>query len=312
MVRAVTPELTSLRLLVAVERLGSLGQAARVEGISQPAASKRIAVLERTLDVLLIERTARGSTLTPEGLVVANWSRRVLETIDHLVGAVAPMRRSVKSDLRVAASMTIAEYLLPGWLSKLRAADADLHVGLRVANSRKVQTLVLEGEVDIGFVESPGLDRRLTSRCVAHDRLAVVVAPDHPWARRRRPLRREDLAGIPFVVREPGSGTRETLDRILGQHSTEPLLELGSNAAVKGAVLAGGGVTALSVLAISGELKTRQLIEVPTKGVDLRRKLYAVWPKGSKLPEPSLILLKHASNELAETRPHSRRDPESG
>lgn len=297
------PDLDSLRLLVDIESSGSLGGAARSAGISQPAASKRIAVLERQLGMPLVVRTARGSRLTTEGQVVTDWARRVLETVDQMLGAAASLRKGGDSELRVAASMTIAEHLIPRWLSTMRKAHPELHVGLRVANSEQVQSLVLSGEVDVGFVEGPSIDRRLASQQVATDRLAVVVAPDHGWACRPRPLRRDQLVATSLVVRERGSGTRATLDRLLrGIERPEPLLELGSNEAVKGAVIAGAGVAVLSVLAVRGDLDAGRLVEVTVQDADLVRKLSAVWPRTRKPRDPTLWLLQTAMSSGASVR----------
>ncbi len=290
------PELASLRLLVAVGRHGSLGMAARHEGISQPAASKRIAHLERSFDMPLVRRSPRGSRLTAQGQVVADWARRVLDNVDHMLGAVASLRADDQTDLRAAASMTIAEHLVPTWLHQLRTQNPNLHVGLHVANSQQVQRDLLAGEADIGFVETPTIDPRVASRTIGHDRLVIVVAPGHPWATRRRALSRHELARTPLVVREPGSGTRETLDQLLADRDRcTPLLELGSNAAVKGAVLAGAGPAALSRLAVSAELDTGRLVEVRTTQMDLARRLKAIWSRANPLTGPSSALLRIAT-----------------
>lgn len=293
------PELLSLRLLIDVGSLGSLGRAARAQGISQPAASKRLALLERELGLPLVLRTVGGSELTSQGRIVADWSHRVLETVDHLLGAAASLRTEAGSDLHIAASMTIAEHLIPGWLYKMRLAHPKLHVGLKVANSEQVQRLVLNGSADIGFVEGPSVDSRLTSTQVAADRLAVVVAPEHPWAAQPAPLRRDQLLAGPLVAREAGSGTRLTLDHVLRDEHARPLMELGSNAAVKGAVMAGAGAAVLSVLAVADDIAAGRLIEVQVEGVDLSRKLVAVWPRGNKLSDSSSWLLSAAAGGAA-------------
>ncbi len=295
MSRPPQPDLESLRLLVDIETSGSLGGAARQAGISQPAASKRLTTLERQLGVPLVVRTARGSQLTTEGRVVADWARRIFGTIDQMLSTVGSLRAGGESEISVAASLTIAEHLIPGWLSQLRRAHPELHVGLRVANSQQVQALLLDGKADLGFVEGPSIDRRLASRQVAADRLAVVVAPDHPWAARTRPLRRDQLLAAPLVVREPGSGTRATLDRLLGGvDHPEPLLELGSNEAVKGAVIAGAGAAVLSVLAVRADLDGGRLVEVRVRDADLTRKLCAVWPRSRTPKDPASWLLQTA------------------
>jgi DNA-binding transcriptional LysR family regulator len=206
---------------------------------------------------------------------------------------VASLRKDVGSDLRVAASMTIAEHLMPSWLSEMRNAHPGMHVGLSVANSEQVQSLVLAGEVDVGFVEGPSINRNLASRQVAADRLAVVVAPDHPWARRKRAVHWEELLTTPLVVRERGSGTRATLDRLLqGEEHPEPVLELGSNEAVKGAVAAGAGVAVLSVLAVKADLAAGRLVELRIEGADFDRKLSAVWPRSIPPRDPVTWLLR--------------------
>lgn len=290
-------DLVSLRLLQRIGVVGSITEASRLEGLSQPAASKRLASLERSLGVSLLERSPAGSQLTPEGRVVADWADRVFQTIDRMLDAVTSMRVQVSPDLRVASSMTIAEHLVPRWLSALRVRSPGLHVGLKVANSHDVQRLVLDDEADIGLVESSTLDSSLEARVIGDDRLAVVVSPGHPWARRSSPLDPDDLARAQLIVRERGSGTRETLDRLLLSRSpTAPLLELGSNAAVKGAVMAGVGPAVLSIRAVQEELRAGQLHEVAVTGIDLSRPLFAVWPRGRALGAASRTLLSIAGN----------------
>lgn len=292
------PDLESLRLLVLVGRSGSLNRAAVELGISQPAASKRMSALERKLGVTLVERSTHGSVLTAAGRVVAEWTQRIVDDLDAMLASVEAMRTESDGQLRIAASMTIAEHLAPAWIRSLRAADPMLRVSLNVTNSDQVAELVRSGTVDLGFVETPDVPPGLTARQIASDRLVVVTAPDHPWARRRRPLEAEDLARTPLVVREPGSGTRETVDRLLAG-ATEadrvaPMLELGSTAAVRSAVLAGAGPAVLSHLAVAQELADRRLVEIPTRGIDLQRRLRAVWRSGLRLGTPAVALMRIA------------------
>ncbi|MBE1558648.1 LysR family transcriptional regulator [Nonomuraea africana] len=290
------PDLESLQLLVDVGELGSLGQAARAAGIAQPSASKRIARLERRLGVPLLERTPRGSALTAEGRMVAGWAAHVLAAARELMRGVEAVRQGEAAQLHVAASMTVAEYLVPRWLGELQAREPDIQVGLDVMNSTDVAARVLGEKVELGFVEGPTVPDGLASRVVATDRLVVVVGPAHPWARRRTVLRVAELAATPLVVREPGSGTRETLDlAFAGQHVASPRLELGSNAAVKGAAQAGAAPAVLSGHAVEAELATGRLVEVPLAGLNLVRSLRAVWRRGRTLTGPAATLLAIAS-----------------
>jgi DNA-binding transcriptional LysR family regulator len=293
-----TPDLASLRLLVLVGELGSIGRAAAKLSIAQPSASKRLAMLERQLGLALVDRTRRGSALTPDGRVVTDWARRVLDELNVLVIGAEAMRTRREAELRVAASLTVAEHLAPGWIGELRRARPDLYVGLTVTNSSNVCDLIRSGEVDMGFVESPTVPKELSARRVAADRLAVVVVPHHPWARRRRPLGAADVAATALVVREHGSGTRETLERALRRAKVDelkPVAELGSTTAVRGAVLEGAGPAVLSVLAVDADLAEGRLVEVAVEGLDLRRQL----PGGRRLIGSAAELLAVALRGFA-------------
>jgi DNA-binding transcriptional LysR family regulator len=289
-----SPDVESLRLLVLVGELGSLSRAAGALRIAQPSASKRLATLERVLGLSLVDRTRRGSVLTPAGVVVAGWARRVLDELDALVTGTEALRTERDAELRVAASMTVAEYLAPAWIGDLRRGQPTLYVALQVTNSERVAELVLAGEVDVGFIESPAVPAGLAARRVATDRLVVVVAPSHPWARRRRPLAVAELAATPLVVREHGSGTRDTVVRALtgaGVRLAVPVVELGSTAAVRGAVLAGTGPAVISELAVVTELADGRLVRVEVAGLTFDRILRAVWPAGRRLTGPAAELL---------------------
>ncbi|NEA28242.1 LysR family transcriptional regulator, partial [Actinomadura bangladeshensis] len=191
------PDIDSLRLLVLVAERGSLTAAAGELRISQPSASKRLSRLERRLGVRLVDRTRRGSSLTPAGTLVTGWARRVLDALNALADGVEALRREHTGNLTVAASLTVAEHLLPAWIGELRRADPDLRVGMQVTNSAHVCELARQGEVDIGFIESPGRPAGLRSRTVARDRLVLVAPPGHRWTRRRRPVPAAEVAATP-------------------------------------------------------------------------------------------------------------------
>ncbi|MFK0251668.1 LysR family transcriptional regulator [Amycolatopsis azurea] len=288
------PDLDSLRLLVLVDELGSIGQAAASLGIAQPSASKRLSTVERRLGLVLVDRTRRGSALTPDGRVIAGWASRVLSELDGLLDGAEALRTQHEAQLRIAASMTLAEYLVPGWIGELKRGDPGLYLGLEVTNSDQAAELAREGKVDLGFVESPGPLPGLSTRRVATDRLVLVVPVSHPWARKRRPVTAAELAITPLVVREPGSGTRETVDAALrkaGVGPAKPLLELGSASAVGNAVIAGAGPAVISELAIVRDVAESRLVPVAVEGVDFGRELRAVWPAGRRLAGPAAALL---------------------
>ncbi|MCX5241747.1 LysR family transcriptional regulator [Streptomyces prunicolor] len=284
------PDLGALELLLAVARLGSLGGAARELGITQPAASSRIRSMERQLGVALVDRSPRGSTLTDAGALVTDWARRVVEAAAAFDAGAQALRHRRDSRLRVAASMTIAEYLLPGWLLALRSQRPDTAVSLLAGNSTTVAERLLADEADLGFVEGLSVPAGLDSTVIAHDHLIVVTAPTHPWARRQRPVPAAELATTPLILREKGSGTRQVLDAALGGLA-RPLIELSSTTAVKASVVSGAGPAVLSELAVGEELSMRRLVRIPVEGVTLARDLRAVWPTGHRPTGPARELL---------------------
>ncbi len=297
------PELGALEVLVAVARTGSLNTAARELGVSQQAVSARIASLESITGVQLLTRSTHGSTATPAGRLVVEWADRLLQVAAEVDAGLASLRHESRRRVRVSASLTVAEYLLPGWLVSLQAQAQRRgltapQVVLTATNSDLVLDHVRAGSAQLGFVEGPRVPRGVRSRVVAHDELVVVVGAGHPWARLRKPLRAAQLAGTALVSREPGSGTREFLRAALhdatGAQPAEPALELSTTSAVRAAVLAGAGAAVLSRLAVSDDIAAGRLAAVPVDDLDLRRALRAVW-LGARTPPAGAVrdLLAH-------------------
>jgi DNA-binding transcriptional LysR family regulator len=299
-------DLTGFDLLLSVARLGSLGRAAAEHGISQPAASARMRQLEGQLGLALIERSPRGSTLTPAGALVADWAQAAVEAAAALDAGASALRREHDSRLRIAASLTIAEYLLPRWLTALRAADPGTAVALSAVNSEQVGQALLAGAADIGFVEGPRAPDGLRSGPVGHDTLTVVAAPSHKWARRRSGVPASELAQTPLVIREAGSGTRGFFEHALrvqaGLEHVPPVAELSSTTAIKAAVAAGAGPAVLSSLAVAAELSAGTLRAVTITGLDLNRTLRVVWAAGRRLDGPARDLYAIAARSSRRPR----------
>jgi DNA-binding transcriptional LysR family regulator len=297
------PDLASLDLLVSVGELGSISAAAAAHGVTQPAASMRLRSLERVLQIRLLERESRGAHLTPAGVAVAEWSATVLQDMRTLLAGATALRADRTSQLRLAASLTVAEYLLPRWLQQLAADAPATRVSLEMGNTTHVAELVGRGQVDLGFMEGPRPPGRLRSRELLADELVIVVAPGHPWTRRRRPVSAQQLAATPLVLREPGSGTREVLTEALASRGLVPTaaMELGSTTAIKAAVMAGRAPAVVSARAVGPELQRGQLVEVRAEDLHLERTIRAVWQPSRALPGEATRLVAIAG------RPEERR-----
>jgi molybdate transport repressor ModE-like protein len=289
------PDLAALEVLLGVARTGSLNSAAQQIGVSQQAVSARIRAMEAQTGVTLVRRTPRGSSLTAEGAVIAEWAARLLDVAAELDAGIAALRTDRRSRLRVSSSSTIAEQLLPTWLASFRAAagrpgGTPPDVVLTAVNTETVIGHVAEGTADLGFIEGPQRPSGMRSRVIGYDRLAVIVAPGHAWTRRRSGISAAELASTPLVSREGGSGTRDTLAAALtaalgpGYAQAPAALSLSTTAAVRAAVLAAASPAVISELAVGEDLATGRLVEVQAPELDLRRTLRVIWVGGPNPP----------------------------
>lgn len=305
------PELRALELLLVLARTGSLGTAAGELGISQQAASSRMRTMEALIGEPLISRSKRGSDLTETGELVAQWARKVIAAAEELDAGVTAIRTDRSAHLDVAASLTIAEHLLPGWLVAMRTAQTKngrqpTEITMIATNTAKVVEMVRAGVVELGFVEGPEAPHGLRRRRVGVDELVVVVGPDHPWARRRgRKVSADELGQTPWVLRERGSGTRTVLERALAKYpALVAALELSSTAAVRSAVAAGAGPAALGAHAVRDDLATGRLVAVEVVGLNLKRVLHAVWLGGPAPAEGPARDLVSLAARTATRSPH--------
>jgi DNA-binding transcriptional LysR family regulator len=302
------PDLAAFEVLLAVAKAGSLGAAGREVGLTQQAVSARMASIEARTGVRLAVRTPRGSQLIPAGVVVAEWADPLLGVAQHVDAGLASLREGSRAQVKVVASLTIAEQLMPRWLVSMRAAatrrgTSAPQVILTASNSDHVISAVRDGAADLGFIESPAVARGLRSRVVAHDELVVIVPPEHKWARRSRAVTASELSQTPLVTREPGSGTRDSLTAALSQALTDstqqasPVLELSTASAVRAAVLAGAGPAVMSRLAVADDLAAGRLRAVDVLDLDLRRNLRAIWVGGRTPPAGAIRdLLSHITS----------------
>jgi DNA-binding transcriptional LysR family regulator len=299
-------DLGALRALREVGRHGSIAAAAAVLGVSQQALSARMRTLERAMGVTLLARSPTGSHLTEQGRLIVGWAEDVLDAADRLEAGLRSIRSGVSHRLAIAASQTIAEHLVPHWLVELRNIEqararqapdyAPTVVELTVANSTRVVELVRDVKVRLGFIETPHLPAGLVTAHLRDDEMLVVTAPGHSWARRRRPLPLAEIAATPLVMREAGSGTRDTLtDHLAAQHpplSARVAMELGTSAAVRSAIAEGVGPGVLSRLAVRDDLVLGRLVAIEVAGPPLIRQLTAVWrPDLDPLPPEGARLL---------------------
>jgi DNA-binding transcriptional LysR family regulator len=263
-----------LAAFAAAVETGSVQGAAEALDLTQSATTKRIQALERRLGVGLLHRGRHGVRPTEEGMALYPEARRGLDALAQAEQAVAGARAA--RPLRIAASHTIGEALLPTWLTAFRAELPGVHPQVDVVNSTGAIAQVREGGADVGFVE--GLDPldEFETKVVARDEIVLAVAAGHRWAHRRA-VNPKELAGGRWISRESGSGMRAVAAAALAERGVElkPDLSLASLEGVKRS-LAAGGFALISNLALEPDLGAGRLVTVPLKDLKIERSLTAI------------------------------------
>lgn len=252
-------KLRSLQAFCAAVEEKTISGAARRMYLSQPSVSEKVAELEREARVKLLERSRQGVSPTAEGELVYKHGRKALDEITVLEQVLRDFRGKQEAMLRFAASSTLGEHLLPEWLRSFRRQRPETILELFVGNTKEVVDLVKEAKVAFGVIEGEESHPPLECLPLLDDELVVVVAPDHPWAKRRICV--EDLSGEPFVSREEGSGTRKIVEHSLEKMgvSLNVKTEISSTSGIKEAVEAGLGFSIVSRAALRLELRTGTL-----------------------------------------------------
>lgn len=263
-----------LAAFVAAVEAGTVQGAADALRLTQSAVSKRLKALEQRVGQPLLVRTSAGVQLTGAG-------RRLYPEAKGALGALAAAEIAVRGDqldpvLRVAASHTIGEFLLPGWLAGFRAAEQGVAAEVEIVNSPGVLAAVRERRAEVGCVEGTDALDDVESMRLLRDEIVVVVAPGHRWATSAE-VPAVALIDEPFSTRETGSGTRAVATERLQRAGVDlrPVLQVASTQSLKRAVLQ-GGFTLLSRLAVEEEVRAGTLAALRLAGVDMGRELHAV------------------------------------
>lgn len=258
--------LEQLRVFVAVAERQHVTQAASSLHIAQSAVSAAIAALEARHGTKLFHRVGRGIELTEAGALFLVEARGVLGRAAAAELVLSELGGLKRGTLSIRASQTIASYWLPRHLVAFRRAYPGIEIQLGVGNTAEVAAAIHSGAAELGFVEGTVSDPALSVTRVGRDLLVLVVAPDHAWADGAR-VDAAALAGAEWVLREPGSGTRSMFEAALQGFGIDPTrlrvaLELPSNEAVRAAVEAGMGATALSASVAAPSLEAGLLNKV--------------------------------------------------
>ena len=280
--------LRQLATFLELARSGSVRAAAERLFVTQPAVSAVVGSLQRELGVALVARDGRGVRLTAAGEVLADYARRVQGLLGE--AAIATAGAAAGTRVRLGAVTTAGEHILPVAIASFRARHRDAEVSLEVANRAQVWERLLAHEVDLVVAGRPPDNRGLCSRAVRPNELVIVAAPETVSGSPRS----HSLADTTWLLREPGSGTRATVEQYLAAHGLAPsTLTLGSNGAVREAVAVGLGITLMSRDAVVSDLASGRLVVVEAAGVPLQREWHLVTRDETPLPGAAGLFAEH-------------------
>lgn len=286
--------LRQLRLLLALADHGTVTAAARAEGVTQPALSQSLRALERRLGVGLVQRSGRRLILTAAAQTAVEYARRIIRLADEAEAALGEMAGLRRGTLTVGASTIPGTYLLPALLGAFRLRHPEIQLGLRIGDTQEVADWVRRGAVDFGVIGETRQPTGLTVTPFYRDELVVIAPKRHPLALRRS-IDARTLAQTPLILREPGSSTRETLERALAAAGFAPavLFELGGTEAILQAVAAGLGASVVSQLAVQAGHRPRAMRVRRVTRLDLTRFLAVVThPDARPGPAAAVLLAK--------------------
>ncbi len=263
--------LRQLKVFISITQEGSITAAAEKLFLTKSAISMALAELERQLDRKLFDRANKQLLLNEQG-------RRLLPLADELLDRADAISQifegedSTNGNLRIGSSYTIGNHLLPTLLGDFRKATGYLHQSLSLFNSSKICQMLLDFELDLGFIEAKTNDSRLVTEPWMADEMVVVCATNQ-CAREICPVQLSDLENKPWILREPGSGTREYFLREIGSNleTWTEVFELNSSTAIVNAVVAGLGYSLLSRRCVAHAVAERKLNIVPLKRKMIRQ-----------------------------------------
>ncbi len=264
----------NLRVFCLVVDEGSISQAARLSYVSQPAVTRQIRQLENFYGTLLFDRTEGKLTVTETGKMLYPFAKAIIEDFDRSKEIILQATGEYNSSLRVGASLTIGEFLLPSLLGRFKKQTPDIKITLTIRNTPGILEDLTNDVIDIAMVEGIVEDKSFNVEKFADDELILVYPSDHHW-KDRSEINIEELANERMIWRESLSGTRLVVENALKEYGVlekiESYMEIGSTQAIKSAVEAGLGISILPRLTVARELEQGVLQEMRIKDVHIKR-----------------------------------------
>ena len=280
---------------------GSFSRAAKRVFLTQPSLTKHIKNLEEAVNAKIVNRENMGISLTPAGKILYDYARRMLKLRDEAKEKILRAKDNESGNIFVSASTIPATYILPYLLNEFHKLFPDIHAYVQANDSEETLGMILNNQAEIGFIGKKTLNKRLNVEPLWKDTLVLAMPGDHPW-RKKDYVILDEVSKEPYIIREMGSATREIMEEYLLKNTDKNLskfnivCEMGSSESVKEAIIAGLGVSILSIHAVKRELKQGTLIETPIKGCTIQRYFYLIYKKQLSLMHHHKLFLKFVTS----------------
>ncbi len=280
--------LHQLRIFLAVARHGSFARAAEALHLSPPTLSLQVKQLADTVGQPLFEQLGKKIYLTSAGHTLAEACQDIDNRLETLSQDLAALQGIERGSLKIAI-LTTVKYTVPKLLGGFCAAHPGIDVAMFVGNRESLLQRLAANEDDLCIMGQPPEHMDVVCEAFADNPLVLVAPPDHPLVGQRQ-ISPQRLAQEPFILREPGSGTRLTAERFFSAQgiALKNRLEVGSNEAIKQTVAGGLGLAVLSATTVVSELALKELVQLDVQGFPLIRRWLVVYPKGKKLSAAAL------------------------
>ena len=285
-------DLELLHSLVEAARRGSITAAAQGLGITQPALSRRLQLLEAEFASPLLTRSRKGVALTEPGRLVVEEGSAILERIERLKRTIGAHLRLERGAVRIGGGATAVSLILPEPIRRFRRDHGEIVFHLKEAGSREIEADVLREDLELGIVTLPAASKELHVQRLVRDPIVLIAATDHPLAARTRSLAPSALEGAPLIGFEEGSAIRNLIDRSLAQHGVrmEVVMELRSIPSIVRMVALQQGLAFVSRLGV--EATAEPVVALKVRGLRIVRSLGIIRKRGRPLSLAAAAFLK--------------------
>ncbi len=277
--------------------LQSFTKAAEAVSLTQPTISEHIRALEEALGEKLVDRLGREILPTPAGKVLYRYAREIIQLRDKAVQAIGKFKGNLSGALHVGASTIPGTYILPRLVGTFKSSYPSINITLKIGSSGEIVQKLLNGQIEFGMIGAKWDEKRISLEEIYADELVLAVYKGHPWQGREN-VEIDELAAMPFVMRERSSGTRMVMAQALDAAGFAPSLlnvvaEMGSTEAVREAIKARIGISIISSYAVKEDIERNSLYVVPLKRICIRRPFFLAQRKNREISPLCSAFLEH-------------------